>query len=57
MRNPFIFGSATSGEWVTDSESETKRLYANLTHGVNAILISPRRWGKNFFGAQSQKRY
>lgn len=29
MRNPFIFGSATSGEWFTDRESETKRLYTN----------------------------
>lgn len=46
MRNPFIFGSATSGEWFTDRESDTKRLSTNLMHGVNTILISPRRWGK-----------
>lgn len=46
MGNPFVFGSATSGEWFTDREADAKRLLANFTHGVNTILISPRRWGK-----------
>ena len=46
MENPFVFGSATSGEWFTDREEDTKRLLANFRHGVNTILISPRRWGK-----------
>lgn len=46
MDNPFVFGSATSGEWFTDREEDVKRLLANFTHGVNTILISPRRWGK-----------
>lgn len=46
MENPFVFGSATSGEWFTDREKDTQRLSANLTHGINTILISPRRWGK-----------
>lgn len=46
MGNPFVFGSATSGEWFTDRETDAKRLLANFTHGVNTILISPRRWGK-----------
>lgn len=46
MKNPFVFGSATSGEWFTDREEDTKRLQTNFTHGVNTILISPRRWGK-----------
>lgn len=46
MENPFVFGSATSGEWFTDREADSKRLSANLTHGINTILISPRRWGK-----------
>ncbi len=46
MENPFIFGSATSGEWFTDREEDVKRLLANFTHSINTILISPRRWGK-----------
>lgn len=43
---PFIFGVATSGDNFTDRELETVRLLSNFTHGVNTVLISPRRWGK-----------
>ncbi len=43
---PFIFGVATSGENFTDREKETARLLQNFQHGVNTVLISPRRWGK-----------
>ena len=43
---PFIFGVATSGDNFTDREKEAARLLSNFTHGVNTILISPRRWGK-----------
>lgn len=43
---PFIFGVAASGENFTDREKETARLLSNFTHGVNTVLISPRRWGK-----------
>ncbi len=43
---PFIFGVATSGENFTDRENETARLLMNFQHGINTILISPRRWGK-----------
>ena len=43
---PFVFGVATSGEHFTDREQETKRLSENFRHGVNTVLISPRRWGK-----------
>lgn len=47
MKNkPFIFGVATSGDNFTDRERETARLLSNFTHGVNTVLISPRRWGK-----------
>lgn len=44
--NPFIFGKAAEGEYFTDRQEDAKRLSANLTHGINTILISPRRWGK-----------
>ena len=43
---PFTFGVATSGDNFTDREKETERLLMNFRHGVNTILISPRRWGK-----------
>lgn len=43
---PFIFGVATSGDNFTDREVETARLLMNFQHGVNTVLISPRRWGK-----------
>lgn len=43
---PFIFGVATSGDHFTDRKKETERLLMNFQHGVNTILISPRRWGK-----------
>ncbi len=46
MSNPFVFGSATSGEQFTDRIKDTERLLANFNHGISSILISPRRWGK-----------
>lgn len=46
MDKPFVFGVAASGENFTDREKETQRLLMNFTHGINTILISPRRWGK-----------
>ncbi len=45
-KKPFIFGVATSGDNFTDREKETERLLMNFRHGINTILISPRRWGK-----------
>ena len=46
MINPFVFGKAAEGEYFTDRQEDANRLTANLTHGINTILISPRRWGK-----------
>lgn len=46
MTNPFVFGKAAEGEYFTDRQEDARRLKANLTHGINTILISPRRWGK-----------
>ena len=43
---PFVFGVAASGDNFTDRERETARLLSNFQHGINTILISPRRWGK-----------
>lgn len=46
MKNPFVFGKAVEGVYFTDRTEDAKRLSANLTHGINTVLISPRRWGK-----------
>lgn len=45
-KRPFIFGVATSGDNFTDRKNETARLLTNFEHGINTVLISPRRWGK-----------
>lgn len=44
--NPFVFGKSAEGAYFTDRAEDAKRLHANLTHGINTIIISPRRWGK-----------
>lgn len=46
VKKPFIYGMSVEGEHFTDRELETKRLQLNFEHGVNSILISPRRMGK-----------
>ena len=46
ITNPFVFGKAVEGSFFTDRAEDAHRLTANLTHGINTILISPRRWGK-----------
>jgi hypothetical protein len=52
---PFIFGVATSGDNFTDREKETARLLSNFQHGVNTVLISPRRWGKTSLVKKASK--
>ena len=46
MEHPFVYGVAAFGKCFTDREEDAKRLSANFIHGINTILISPRRWGK-----------
>ena len=46
IENPFVFGRAAEGTYFTDRTEDARRLSANLAHGINTILISPRRWGK-----------
>ncbi|MBL0126106.1 MAG: ATP-binding protein [Flavobacteriales bacterium] len=46
-RHPFKFGKLAIGVHFTNREKERKRLRANITSGVNTILISPRRYGKS----------
>lgn len=46
MENPFIIGKAAEGSYFINRAEDRKRLSANLSHGINTIIISPRRWGK-----------
>lgn len=46
MGKPFVFGKAVDGANFIGREHECERLAMNFTHGVNTILMSPRRWGK-----------
>lgn len=43
---PFVFGVAVTGENFTGRKEEIRRVKSNFEHGINTILISPRRWGK-----------
>lgn len=46
MENPFVFGKAAEGAYFTARQEDASRLSSNLTHGINTVLVSPRRWGK-----------
>lgn len=46
MRRPFIFGTAVDDANFIGRTRECERLKMNFEHGVNTILMSPRRWGK-----------
>lgn len=46
MKKPFVFGVAVGDEHFIGREQEQARLGANMSYGVNTILISPRRIGK-----------
>lgn len=50
---PFVFGVKVEGDTFTDRREETKRLVANFSHGVNTIVISPRRMGKTSLVARA----
>lgn len=46
VQKPFVFGQAIDADHFIGREREQKRLEANFTHGINTILMAPRRWGK-----------
>lgn len=46
MDKPFVFGKAVNDSNFIGRELECEHLKMNFTHGVNTILMSPRRWGK-----------
>lgn len=46
MEKSFVYGKSVEGENFTDRVKETHRLQNNFLHGLNTIIISPRRLGK-----------
>lgn len=55
MGKAFIYGKSVEGENFTDRVAETHRLQENFTHGLNTIIISPRRLGKTSLVRKVQK--
>lgn len=47
METPFVFGKIATEKNFTDREQETACLVQNFVSLINAIIISPRRWGKS----------
>ncbi len=48
MDRPFVFGKAVKSANFIGRKQECERLCMNFTHGINTVLMSPRRWGKTF---------
>ena len=46
LQKPFVFGQAIGDNHFIGREREQQRLAANFAHGINTILMAPRRWGK-----------
>ena len=46
MEKSFVYGTAVNDYNFTGRKIEVKRLTNDFEGGINAILISPRRWGK-----------
>lgn len=46
-KTPFTFGKTVSTHAFTNREKDAEKLKSNLLHGINTMLISPRRWGKS----------
>ena len=46
-KSPFIYGSTVSDKSFTNRDNDVKKITANLTGGINTMIISPRRWGKS----------
>ena len=46
MTNPFHYGSPVTGDRFTDRATELRALVTCMLKGQNAVLLSPRRYGK-----------
>jgi len=46
-RNPFHYGTPAEGDHFTGRREELDALVARMRDGINLVLISPRRYGKD----------
>jgi len=53
---PFQYGKTVSKTYFTNRTAELKKLSENLMHGINTIIISPRRWGKSSLVEKAMSR-
>ena len=47
MNRPFVYGYLAENENFIDRQEDRQQLKTFLGHGINVMLISPRRWGKS----------
>ena len=47
MNRPFVYGYLAEKENFIDRQEDRDQLKTFLGHGINVMLISPRRWGKS----------
>ena len=47
MEFPFTYGKIVTGSRFVNRKDELGKLKDNIEHGINTVLISPRRWGKS----------
>lgn len=55
MEIPFIYGRLAEKESFIDRVEDRRELKNFLRHGINVILVSPRRWGKSSLVRTSMK--
>jgi len=56
MDFPFTFGKVVTGSRFVNRKEELGKLKNNIEHGINTVLISPRRWGKSSLVKQLSKK-
>ena len=52
---PFQYGRLAEAESFIDRTDDRRELKNFLSHGINTILVSPRRWGKSSLVKESMK--
>ena len=55
MEVPFQYGRLAEAENFIDRIDDRRELKNFLSHGINTILVSPRRWGKSSLVRESMK--
>ena len=55
MEVPFQYGRIAEADNFIDRIDDRRELKNFLSHGINTILVSPRRWGKSSLVKESMK--